>query len=134
VALVVGPYEQPEAPPGVELVVAPPSLRSELMQADLVISAAGQTMLEAVAVGTPCVALPLFDNQRRNAMLLEKRGAVLVVDSSGVALGRVVTDLAEDAARRREMARRSQEAVDGYGAHRIAFEIERLLEMPGAPG
>ena len=37
-------------------------------RADVVVSAAGQTMLEAAACGTPCIALPLVDNQREQAL------------------------------------------------------------------
>ncbi|HEV3228207.1 MAG TPA: glycosyltransferase [Solirubrobacteraceae bacterium] len=132
VVLVVGPYAHPDAPSGVELVVAPASLLAEMMRADLVVSAAGQTMLEATAVGTPCVALVLFDNQQRNATLLEGLGAVRVVRSVGPELARALRELAENTEARRQMSQHGQAAVDGYGAHRIAFEIERLLLSSGA--
>jgi spore coat polysaccharide biosynthesis predicted glycosyltransferase SpsG len=133
VVLVVGPYERPDPIPGVQLAIAPPSLLPELMQADLAITAAGQTMLEAAAVGTPCVAVPLVDNQRRNAALLGSLGAVRVADPSGAAVAEALAELAPDVERRRQMARRSQDAVDGYGAHRIAFQIEQLVGSPRAP-
>src|SRR5579862_4436870 len=59
VKLVCGPHSDFDSTAGVEILVAPPSLLEPLLAADLVVSAAGQTMLEAAAAGTPCIALPL---------------------------------------------------------------------------
>ena len=74
VALVRGPYAQFEPPPGVELVDAPSSLLAELLAADVVVTAAGQTALESAATGAATIALPLAPNQRANADPLRRGG------------------------------------------------------------
>jgi spore coat polysaccharide biosynthesis predicted glycosyltransferase SpsG len=114
VALVRGPHATFAPPEGVELVDAPSSLLDELLAADVVITAAGQTALEAVATGAATIALPLVDNQRRNADALAAAGAAIVGD---------VAIPGYDA--RVALARRGQTAVDGFGALRIAFKIQR---------
>ena len=62
-----GPYATFEPPAGVELVDAPPSLLAELLAADVVVTAAGQSALEAAATGAATVAVPLAPNQWPNA-------------------------------------------------------------------
>jgi UDP-2,4-diacetamido-2,4,6-trideoxy-beta-L-altropyranose hydrolase len=127
VALIHGPHATIEALPGVEVLDAPDSVLEPLLGADLVISAAGQTMLEAAATGTPCIALPLAENQRGQAARLADLGAVRLVDPprpEDVTAASV--ELAQDAEARHALSRNGQRAVDGYGALRVAFQIERL--------
>ncbi len=124
VALVRGPYTRLEPPPGVTLIDAPPSLLDALLAADLVVSAAGQTALEAVATGAPTIALPMVDNQRRNAEALAAAGAAVIAVPDAVPA--LAAELAADHARRLALTRAGQAAVDGYGALRIAFRIAAL--------
>lgn len=127
VTLVRGPYSHAETPAGVETLDAPSSLLEPLLDADLVVSAAGQTMLEATAAGTPCIALPFVDNQRRQAERLSEAGAVRLVDPPKPApVADAVRDLAADPGGRRALSRTGQEVVDGYGALRVAFAISEL--------
>ena len=144
VALVRGPAARFEAPAGVELVDSPPSLLDELLAADVVITAAGQTALEAAATGTATVAIALVDNQRRNAAALEAADAAVVVDRDDAVAAAAALGHAERVA----LGRAGQAAVDGFGALRIAFKIARLNEpsprratcsttgrcRPGSPG
>lgn len=125
VALVRGPYARFAPPPGVTLVDAPPDLLHELLAADLVVTAAGQTALEAVATGTPTIALPLAANQRANADPLAAAGAALVVEPGEDVVAAAVA-LAADRPRRLALAHAGQAAVDGFGALRIAFRIAEL--------
>jgi spore coat polysaccharide biosynthesis predicted glycosyltransferase SpsG len=125
VALVRGPYARFEPPPDVRLVDAPPSLLEELLAADMVVTAAGQTALEAVATATPTIALPLAANQRANADPLAAAGAALVVEP-GEDVTAAAVGLAADHARRLALARAGQAAVDGFGALRIAFRLAEL--------
>lgn len=85
-------------------------------------------MLEAAAAGTPCIALPLAKNQRPLVSQLAMLGAVRAVDppepKDAVA---AIVELADDTDARRSLSRRSQTAVDGYGALRVAFQIEALM-------
>jgi spore coat polysaccharide biosynthesis predicted glycosyltransferase SpsG len=124
VALVRGPYANPETPPGVETVAAPDSLLDELLRADIAVSGAGQTMLEACAAGTPCVAVALAEDQRHQGARAGKLDAVVFaaeerVPSALKALAGVEV--------RRELGERAQELVDGRGALRVARRIADLV-------
>lgn len=127
VVLARGPFAppRPDVLAGVRIVSAPDGLFDQLVQADLVVSAAGQTMLEALAVGTPCVALVTADNQEHQAAELQSIGALTVADSAEravIASRRLATDL--DA--RRAQVRAGLSAVDGHGAMRTASAILRV--------
>lgn len=128
VTLVLGPHALAEAPGGVEVLDAPASLLEPLLESDLVVSAAGQSLLEAAASGTPCVGLPLVENQRRQAGQLAGLGGITLVEppTPGAAAAACV-ELAGDVEARRGLSRAAQRAVDGYGALRVAFEIDRLV-------
>ena len=64
----------PAAPAGVEATGSVTSLHEELSAADLVVTAAGQTLLEALALGRPVVTFPVADNQRPTADLVASAG------------------------------------------------------------
>ena len=83
-------------------------------------------MLESAACGTPCIALVLAENQRAQALALGSTGAVTVLDPPG-ADGVLAALRQLDLTARNELSRRAQEAVDGFGALRIAAAIEALL-------
>jgi spore coat polysaccharide biosynthesis predicted glycosyltransferase SpsG len=126
VTLVRGPYA-PAAPPGVSALEAPESLLEPLFAADLVVGGAGQTILEAAATGAPSVALPLVENQRRQARGLADEGAVCLVDPPTVAAAvDAACGLAADPDARRILAERAQGTVDGFGALRVAYHVAVL--------
>jgi spore coat polysaccharide biosynthesis predicted glycosyltransferase SpsG len=127
VALVRGPYADGTPVAGVTVVESPPSLLGELLAADLVLTAGGQTLLEAAATGTPAIALALVDNQQSQAEALAAGGGALLAESTDSA-SQALTELAADADRRAELARRGQELVDGFGALRVGFHVWRLAE------
>ena len=126
VTLVRGPYAPP-APPGVSALEAPESLFEPLLAADLVVGAAGQTILEAVATGAPSVALPLVDNQLRQARVLADEQAVCLVEAATVeAAVEAALGLSVDGAARHRLAERAQAAIDGFGALRVASHVVTL--------
>jgi UDP-2,4-diacetamido-2,4,6-trideoxy-beta-L-altropyranose hydrolase len=132
VTLVRGPHASVDAPAGIETLDAPESLLWPLLSADMVITAGGQTMLEAAAAGTPAVASPLVDNQRRQALRLAEVGAVrLVKDPDPGEVAATVSELACDSAARDALSRHGQQAVDGFGALRVAFQIACLGQGEG---
>jgi spore coat polysaccharide biosynthesis predicted glycosyltransferase SpsG len=127
VTLVRGPHAFTDVLAGVATLDAPQSLLDPLLSADVVIAAAGQTMLEAVAAGTPCIALPLVENQRKQAHRLAELGAVRLVDDFSLReVAAAVSELASDSSARAALSRRGQHAVDGFGALRVAFHIASL--------
>jgi spore coat polysaccharide biosynthesis predicted glycosyltransferase SpsG len=125
VRLVRAPNATFEPPPGVELIDGPASLLEEFLAADVVVTAAGQTALEAAATGAATIALPLVDNQQGNAAALAAAGAAVVVEPDG--LDDALASL--DRGRREALARAAQGAVDGYGALRIAFRVAALAQI-----
>ena len=125
VALVQGPYAAGDPPDGVRAVENPPSLLAELHGSDLVLTAGGQTLLEAAATGTPAIALALVENQRSQAAALASAGGAILADSTESA-SRALAELAANFEQRAELARRSQALVDGFGALRVGFHVSRL--------
>jgi spore coat polysaccharide biosynthesis predicted glycosyltransferase SpsG len=130
VTLVLGPHAGPPANlAGIDVLDAPESLADEMLESDLVVTAGGQTMLEAAATGAACIAVPLVDNQLGQTRLLAAADAICTVDEPDAdRVASLVADLAGNAARRRKLGRNAQDAVDGYGALRVAFQIARLLD------
>lgn len=128
VTLVRGPFgAQGPPPPGVALLDAPESLHGPLLAADLVVTAGGQTLLEAAALGTPSIAVVAAENQRQQALRLAELGATRVLELPADELPGLLRRLDSSADERRELARRSQAAVDGRGAERVAERIAALI-------
>jgi len=128
VALVRGPLVNPLELEGVETLMMQESLAPELLRADLIVCAAGQTMLEAAATGAPTVAVSIVDNQRRQAERLAAAGAVRLLSAGdAAAVGAAARELAERDDERLLLSRHAQSAVDGYGALRVAAAVTRLM-------
>jgi spore coat polysaccharide biosynthesis predicted glycosyltransferase SpsG len=123
VAAVLGPYATEELPGDVTLVRAPPRMVDVLRAADVVVTAAGQTMLETLCAGTPCVALAVAENQR--AQLALAGAAVRAADGARDA-GAAVAALLGDGAERARLARAGRALVDGFGALRVAARVAAL--------
>jgi spore coat polysaccharide biosynthesis predicted glycosyltransferase SpsG len=127
VTVVIGPQSGAEAPAGVRELRAPGSLRAPLLESDLAVTAAGQTMLEALALGTPTAAGVVAENQRLGAGRLARLEAVAPVDPpTPGAMAAAAAALAVDPDRRRALSHAAQRAIDGRGALRVA---ERVLAL-----
>ena len=127
VELVIGPQSAAGAPPGV-FELRTNDLLPTLRAVDLVVTGAGQTMLEAMAVGCPCIAVVLSDNQRPQADLAAEADAVRVVrEPSPHDVENCVRDVAASRDARVVLSRTAQATVDGYGSLRVAFAIDELL-------
>jgi UDP-2,4-diacetamido-2,4,6-trideoxy-beta-L-altropyranose hydrolase len=124
VTYVRGPYSAGDNVAGVEVAISPESLLDLLLAADLVVCAGGQTMLEAAAVGAPCVAVPLFENQVEQVRRLGETGGVRPATREDVAAA--VSELARTFATRQALAERGQREVDGFGALRVAYATAAL--------
>ncbi len=122
VTLVRAPGADFAPPVGVEVLDARPSLLELFLAADVVVTAAGQTALEAAATGAATIALALVDNQRANADALAAADAAVIATPDGLAAALTGLDLE----RRAALARNAQAAIDGYGALRIADRIAAL--------
>jgi spore coat polysaccharide biosynthesis predicted glycosyltransferase SpsG len=121
IALVRGPWSAGEAPRGVYSVCTTDGLGPALAEADLVVTAAGITMLEALVLGRPTVAAVLFENQERQARAAEAAGAIVLADLDG-AVAAAVT-VTRDTRQRLALAARATEYIDGLGSDRVAEAI-----------
>jgi spore coat polysaccharide biosynthesis predicted glycosyltransferase SpsG len=128
VRLVVGPWGA-EPPPGVIGVDAPDGLFHELALADMVITAGGVTLLEAIALGRPTIAVATADNQRRSvAGVAAADAAIDFLDRPRPdTLALAAEGLAHDADARRRLAANSAAYVDLDGPVRVAEAVHALL-------
>jgi spore coat polysaccharide biosynthesis predicted glycosyltransferase SpsG len=122
--LVVGPWSSPEVPDGVDAVRSDCGLAADLAAADVVVTAAGVTMLESLALGRPTVAFVVADNQRRTFDGVVAAGAALGSTRATAAADAVA--LFGDPERRRVLSRSARAVVDGRGAARVAEAVVAL--------
>jgi UDP-2,4-diacetamido-2,4,6-trideoxy-beta-L-altropyranose hydrolase len=124
VAAALGPYADEALPDGVVTIRTPPRMIDVLQGADLVVTAAGQTMLETLCVGTPCIATAVVDNQRAQLDVLAGAGGVRTAELDKI--GEAVAALVGDTPARTQLAATGRELVDGFGALRVAALIAQL--------
>ncbi len=129
--LVVGPWGDSSVPDGVTPLAGLRSLVPVLRQADLVVTAGGLTLLEALRIGRPCVTFAVAPNQQPNVDAVGRAGAAWVVDPADAAQG--ACTLVDDARLRGALARAGATLVDGHGATRVAEAIA-ILAAPRVPG
>jgi spore coat polysaccharide biosynthesis predicted glycosyltransferase SpsG len=121
VSVVVGPWYDGNIPAGVTAVRTVDGLGPYLAGADLVVTAAGVTMLEAFALGRPAVVVTLADNQTRAAAGARRAGAALIAGLDTAAA--CAAELAEDRTARRRLSTAARALVDARGPDRVASEI-----------
>lgn len=113
----------------VRLVEGPTSVRDLMLEADLAVSAGGQTLYELAAAGTPAVAIQLAENQAGQIRGFAEAGFARLAgvagrDDATAGVREQVLTLLADAAAREAMAAAGQALIDGKGALRVA---ERIL-------
>jgi UDP-2,4-diacetamido-2,4,6-trideoxy-beta-L-altropyranose hydrolase len=113
----------------VRLVEGATSVRDLMLEADLAVSAGGQTLYELAAVGTPAVAIQLAENQAGQMLGFAEAGFVRLAGTVGrddisAGVREQVLPLLADAAAREAMAAAGRALIDGKGAIRVA---ERIL-------
>jgi spore coat polysaccharide biosynthesis predicted glycosyltransferase SpsG len=96
------------------------SLYDLLLSADFAVTAAGMTLYECLAAGTPAVAVPVAENQRPEYVELTDAGLVVPGQPD---LAAAVKRISRDAALRGKLAASGRELVDGRGAARVAAEM-----------
>ena len=112
----------------VQLVHSPASAYDLMLETDLAISAAGQTLYELACIGCPTVAVSVAANQQGHLNILEDAG---VLKSAGdterddvvSAAGQALSALLSDSEARGEMCAAGRRLVDGKGAQRVAQRI-----------
>lgn len=119
--------------PNVRILQSVPDLDRYMREADMAVSAAGSTLYELCAVGTPAISYTMADNQLDNARKFREDRLIPYAGDmrDGGTIGEIVRLLenccpSRDA--RQDISRRMQAYVDGNGAARIA---RRLLAPRG---
>lgn len=127
--------------PGATLAVDLPDLAAFFARHDLHIGAGGGGTWERCCVGAPTIACLVADNQMATLPHLEAIGVLAWANPGGSlasadlreGIGSCVAALVRDPGRRRELASRGAQLVDGKGAARIAAVLacaaERTLRM-----
>lgn len=109
----------------VTLQYAPGTVRDLMLDADLAISAAGQTLYELACAGCPNVAVAMAENQVEQvrafaeANIVFSAGQVHDPDILG-AIAAAFATLQSNPTRRRAMSKAGRRLVDGQGARRVA--------------
>jgi UDP-2,4-diacetamido-2,4,6-trideoxy-beta-L-altropyranose hydrolase len=112
---------------GMRLHVQPEDIVALVAAADLAIGAPGSSSFERAALGVPSLLIPTAANQTQMAEGLGAAGAAALAPAAlladAEALGRVISDLAGDAARLRALSRAGVALGDGRGALRLLAAI-----------
>lgn len=106
----------------------PELLRDHMLEADLAISAGGQTLYELAATGTPAVAIQTASNQNHNVEALASLGTIRFAGQTGDPqlidnVGKMVMELIRQPHLRKKISKAGLRLVDGRGALRVANVI-----------
>lgn len=121
--------------PGVQVVEYLYDMPTQMAAADLVIARAGAaTIAEICAAGTPCILVPspnvVGDHQMKNAKILERHGAALVLEESnltGESLHGMAMELLADPQRLADMKKALHKLAVVNSAERIYQAVVSLI-------
>lgn len=115
-----------------ELAVEPVRFRALMQEADLAVTAAGNTLYELCALGVPALVVAHHPRHQAVAEAFARHGAVR---SCGIGtmvsieqIAENVRSLLDDAPARRNLSRRGWELVDGLGCVRVASALTAAVE------
>ena len=122
--------------PGVEVIPPTPNLPSLFASADLVLSAAGVTLLELCCIGTPTALVQIADNQAAGYEAAVAQGLAAGLGTDPREHIETLRTLLQHPDQRKALGEKAKTVVDGRGADRILDKIEaQLHESPiGASG
>jgi UDP-2,4-diacetamido-2,4,6-trideoxy-beta-L-altropyranose hydrolase len=129
VQLAVGPWSTSNVDSRIHTVHVTDGLGPWLAAADIVVTAGGVTLLEALCLGVPTIVLEIADNQRRATVGAVAARAALAVGLDPRDIAVAVHDLAGDPARRRALATAASTLVDRGGPKRV---VESVLVGTGS--
>ena len=101
-----------------------PDLSAFFARHDIQVGAGGGASWERCCIGVPTLLVIIAENQRAVAPQLAAEGIVSLADRPERAvIAAELEDLVKNADKRRELARRARNLVDGRGAARVAKEM-----------
>ena len=112
----------------VRLVYFPDEVGDLMVQADLAISAGGQTLYELACAGCPAVALRMAANQDGQLQVFEESGFIRIAGRGDdyrvvLAIGDAIHSFLADPQTRAAMSVAGQRLIDGQGAIRVAQTV-----------
>ncbi len=112
----------------IQWVASPRGLTKELARATVAVVGGGVSLYEAAAMGVPSVSVPVVRSQVPTVLAFARRQAAIAVPYTAgpQVAGDKVVGLLANATRRRRLARRSREVVDGRGASRAAAAVLKI--------
>jgi UDP-2,4-diacetamido-2,4,6-trideoxy-beta-L-altropyranose hydrolase len=120
-------------PARIEIFSNVPDLSDLYMQADLAIAAGGTTTWERAYFGLPSLIVSIAENQVAVAAACDREGIAVdlgrIESLSVESLVRQIHDLMFDAERRRAMADRGRETIDGHGTRRLLAAMRGVPEL-----
>ncbi len=120
--------------PGVEILKAVSHIETYMQAADVAISAAGSTLYELAALGTPTISYVIADNQLENAAWWDEKGLISYAGDGRTEevvnrILKLLYDTYEELEMRKETSVRLKQTVDGKGAERIARKMLELADL-----
>jgi len=111
---------------------SPCDLRRLMIEADLAVSAGGQTLHELARCGTPCIAFCAGSNQMSNLKLMASAGVIHWIGwAKGPGwihqLNESLEALMKNEPERGRLSERGRVLIDGKGGERVARVISRLV-------
>ena len=113
--------------PGVEVIPPTPALPTLLAAADLVVSAAGVTLLELCCIGTPTALVRIADNQKAGYEAAVTRGLAAGLGTDPRDHIEALRALLLTPEHRKALSTKAMTTVDGHGADRILNAVEAHL-------
>ena len=105
-----------------------PDFYQRLSTADLVLTAGGITVFEAISLGRPVIGLPQYSHQMETLVKLANIGAIVLgtksMDLDSSYLGESINHISRSALIREKMTSIGMELIDGRGANRIIHILE----------
>ncbi|MFN3711887.1 MAG: PseG/SpsG family protein [Alishewanella aestuarii] len=112
-------------------------MKSLMLDADVAISAGGQTTYELARVGVPSILVAVAENQLLNCVSFEKRGIALYAgwwqDENLVEKIIQFLELLRDKEVRERMGKLGRKNLDGKGSIRVADFLKKNTSPPSSP-
>ena len=116
---------------GAEVFHGIPSVARLMYEADIAVTAGGNTTFELAAVGTPAISMCTRERQFKNAEFFQRQGTLLNMslgrDVGGTKIRDAVLALASDRDRRMGMSKAGRRTIDGKGVDRVCGVIREYF-------
>lgn len=116
----------------IEILINVSNIEHYMQRADVAISAAGTSLYELCACGTPTVCYTFAENQLENAKQFDLDDVMIYAgdlrdESTMLSIINKTETLISDFSKRNELSRKMMQLVDGQGAFRIIKKMEEVM-------